>query len=56
MPLLRSGHIHPCMNSRDMTDRAINGKDVCFAALERNGWGESGERYIRLNRDAAREK
>lgn len=42
-----------CMNSRDMTDYAIEGNDTCFFALERQGWGESGERYVRLNREIA---
>jgi hypothetical protein len=42
-----------CMNSRDMTDFAIEGNDRCFIALEKQGWGESGERYVRLNREAA---
>lgn len=45
----------PCMNSRDMTDFAIGGEDVCLAALEKNGWGESGERYVRLNRERVAE-
>jgi hypothetical protein len=40
----------PCMNTRDMTDAAIAGSDVCMTALEKCGWGESGERYVRLNR------
>lgn len=45
-----------CMNSRDMTDFAIEGNDACFAALEKQGWGENGERYVRLNREAASAK
>jgi len=40
-----------CMNSRDMEEMAIQGSDHCFAALEKNGWGEAGERYVRLNRE-----
>jgi len=40
----------PCINTRDMTDAAISGEDVCFAALEKCGWGESRERYVLLNR------
>lgn len=40
-----------CMNSRDMEDSAICGVDRCFAALEQQGWGEAGERYVRLNRE-----
>lgn len=42
----------PCANTRDMTDSAISGGDECMAALERVGWGESGERYVRANRAA----
>src|SRR5438067_1675644 len=41
----------PCMNSRDMTDFAISGDDTCMEALEANKWGESGEQYVRLNRE-----
>lgn len=41
-----------CMNSRDMEAAAIEGNDRCFAALEHEGWGEAGERYVRLNREA----
>lgn len=39
------------MNSRDMEEFAIAGSDRCLEALERNGWGEAGERYVRLNRE-----
>jgi DNA primase large subunit len=46
----------PCMNTRDMTDAAIGGSDACMAALEKCGWGESGERYVRLNRQKERSK
>ena len=41
-----------CMNTRDMTDKAIAGDEICFEALAKSGWGESGERYVRLNRAA----
>jgi hypothetical protein len=41
-----------CMNSRDMEQAAIEGSDRCLTALEREGWGEAGERYVRLNREA----
>jgi hypothetical protein len=40
-----------CMNSRDMEDAAIGGDNQCFTALEQQGWGEAGERYVRLNRE-----
>ena len=43
-----------CMNTRDMEEMAIQGSDRCFAALETIGWGEAGERYVRLNRDLQR--
>jgi hypothetical protein len=39
-----------CFNTRDMTDRAIDGDEVCFEALAKAGWGESGERYVRMNK------
>lgn len=39
-----------CFNSRDMTDRAIDGDETCFEKLAEIGWGESGERYVRLNK------
>lgn len=45
-----------CMNTRDMTDRAIDGNETCFEALAKQGWGESGERYVRLNKAAVAEK
>jgi hypothetical protein len=35
-----------------MTDFAISGDDECMAELERLGWGEKRERYVRLNREA----
>lgn len=41
-----------CMNTRDMTDRAIEGDETCFESLAKMGWGESGERYVRLNKAA----
>ncbi len=41
-----------CMDSRDMTDKAIDGDETCFEELARIGWGESGERYVRLNKAA----
>lgn len=44
--------VFPCVNSRDLTDFAISGEDTCMAALEKQGWGESGERYVRLSREA----
>lgn len=42
----------PCMNSRDLTDFAIDGDETCFENLAKIGWGESGERYVRLNKAA----
>lgn len=46
-----------CLNSRDMEDRAIDGDETCFESLAKVGWGEKGERYIRLNKaDRARER
>lgn len=42
-----------CMNSRDMEEFAIAGNDRCFTALEHHGWGEVGERYVRLNRQGS---
>lgn len=41
-----------CMNTRDMSDRAIDGDETCFENLAKIGWGESGERYVRLNKAA----
>lgn len=41
-----------CMNSRDMEEMAIQGSERCFLALEKQGWGEAGERYVQLNREA----
>lgn len=40
----------PCHNTRDMTDFAIDGDETCFENLAAIGWGESGERYVRLNK------
>lgn len=40
-----------CMNSRDMEDFAIDGEQRCYEALERQGGGEKGMRYVTLNRD-----
>lgn len=40
------------MNSRDMTDFAIDGDETCFDNLAQIGWGESGESYVRLNKAA----
>jgi GNAT superfamily N-acetyltransferase len=39
-----------CINTRDMTQKAIEGDDRCLEALAKSGWGESGENYVRLNR------
>lgn len=39
-----------CRNTRDMTDMAIDGDETCFEELAKIGWGESGERYVRLNK------
>lgn len=47
----------PCRNSRDLTDRAIDVKyersDVCYAALQEIGGGESGMVYVDLQRSEA---
>jgi hypothetical protein len=39
------------MNSRDLEEFAIDGDDVCFAQLEKIGWGEKGREYIIQNRE-----
>lgn len=46
----------PCQNTRDMTDFAITGEDTCLDALGKIGWGESGEQYVKLNREAWEER
>ena len=46
-----------CMNTRDMEDNAIGGRDECFEVLAANpGLGEKGIRYVALNRIAERER
>lgn len=47
---------HPCMNTLDMEDCAIDGDDFCYAALEAAGGGEKGMRYVTLNREQNAEK
>lgn len=39
-----------CLNTRDMTERAIDGEDACHTALEKLGGGEAGMRHVDLNR------
>lgn len=39
-----------CRNTRDMTDMAIAGNDICYASIEKLGGGEQGMEYIRKNR------
>lgn len=43
----------PCMNTRDMTDRAIEGEAACYYALREAGGGEHGMKYVDANRSAA---
>lgn len=46
----------PCMNTRDMTDRSIDDDQACYDALNDLGGGESGMRYVDLNRAATRRR
>ena len=41
-----------CLNTRDMTQRAIGGNDRCYDALREAGGGECGMNYVDANRRA----
>jgi hypothetical protein len=48
----KRGRLFPCHSTREMTDAAIDGDEMCFENLAAVGWGESGEQYVRLNKAA----
>lgn len=47
---------YPCRNTRDMTDFAIEGDDACYQEITLKGGGESGMRYIDLNRERRKQE
>lgn len=41
----------PCHNTRDITDFAIDGDEVCYEQIKLKNGGEDGMRYIDLNKE-----